>query len=463
MIRQPHAPLATKALVIGAPRSGFALLLNILGEIWRVPHTAEAATQRAANILLDPFGEYLYQGMITALERHYDSEAIYINQTFRPLLGGPMWLDTQDSGLACVRKYVGVRDVGDMSLVIQLPKKTLYYHDRVHSHYHPRAWLEDPDFSNLIKFASMRNPLATLCSTAHSINAITGEYINRHIGDEGDLRQRFAKFRLSDHALIGGLVANLGAYLKEFVSVKEAYHMVKWEDILTLPADTIMRVAKWRGRDIDRSEAERIWHKISYRNLTGAHQYNFRKARDNNSIDDWKHYLTNQHLEMMRDAGMEEYMEMFGYGKIGMLDETDYTPFQHQVSHALASGHRIDEGLEDKNLQIFNWNKSNLSGVGEGFVQLPKGRFSQVERACFSNRTVLDELSEKVDGMMSHINEMLANARAILEDSTTASWHAKCEHLAASMRESLAAPNTPGLDELLDKRLQLIATLAPQP
>ncbi len=455
------SPLTNKVLILGAPRTGFALLLNILGELWRVPFENESSTQRTVNILLHPLGECLYTAILQFFQRHYPAEDVIFNQTFRSLLGGPRWLDPQNTDNACVRKYIGVKDVGDMTLNIYLPKHTLFYHDRVHSHYYPKTWVNDTEFSRLIKFASMRNPFGTLYSVAHSINAITGEYINRHLGGrEADLRVKFAKFRLSDIELVDGLVKHLISYLKEFSAVKNHFHTVKWEDIIQKPAETIHGIAVARGVDMDKTAAQAIWDKIGYKNLTGDHGYNFKKDRTKGSVDDWKNYLTNQHLELFRDHGVEEFLEAFGYDKLRLIDKGKYTPFQQEVSSALDSGRQITDGLEDKNLQIFNWNKSNVTVTSHEFKRFEKLSYSVIERASYKDLEILEQFAAYIDQVMAGINDIIDTAYRHFSETEPdyAAWKGVCREFSRDHRAFFSDFGT-DIAQLFDQKMSIIESI----
>ena len=445
-----------KSLVVGAPRTGFALLLNILGELGRPSYQVDDPVQRAVNILMPALGEYLHIKIIALLKKTYDENDIIYNQTFRQLLGGPRWLDELNSEQACVRKYIGVKDVGDFTLLIYLPKKTLHYHDRIHSHYAPSRWINDPEFTECIPFASMRNPLGALYSASFSINAITGEYIDRFIGDEGNLREKFALFRLSDAKMVDGLASHASSYLQEFCTVQEHFNLFRWEDIIQKPAQTIVGIANCRGISISLGRAQALWDSIAYKNLTGKHQYNFRKNRQIGSVDDWKYFLTNEHLEQMKGHGIDHYMAEFAYEPITLFNERDYTPFQQKVSRALAKGEVLTDGLEDRNLQIFNWNKSNIAKTDHEFDRYPRKRFSCIERAHFSDGEVLEGFSDEIEEVMSFINHFIDAVYDAGNEQDLSVRRARLVDIQDAHRAMFAELNDKALMDLYSQRFDLL-------
>ncbi len=445
-----------KSLVVGAPRTGFALLLNILGELGRPAYDVDSQIQRAVNILTPLLGDYLYLNVLKILRGKYADRDIIYNQTFRPLLGGPFWLDEENKTQACVRKYVGVKDVGDFTLVVYLPKATLHYHDRVHSHYFPARWPDEAEFSHYTRFASMRNPLGALYSAAFSINAITGEYIDRFIGDEGDLRQKFAQFRLSDIKMVDGLITHAGNYLKDFSLVSDRYNVFRWEDIIQHPAQTIVEISRCCENEISLTEAQKLWDRIAYKNLTGKHRYNFRRNKGHGVVDDWKYFLCNEHLELFKQHHIDEFLCEFGYAPITYFDEKDYSPFQRKVSHAIRQGEVLTEGLKDRNLQIFNWNKSNIVKTDHAFVRYPRKNFSCVERANFSDHEILDEFSEHIEDVMGRVNQFIDMIYATDEAETEQAWRDAMNHIKGRYQSMFNEMNSTELMDLYEQRFSLL-------
>ena len=171
-----------KLLVIGAPRSGFALLISVLNRLLlqhnrfrRDPLRQElrAFVPRASTKLYNAIEDYFRSQL--------DLNDLIISDEFKLLVGGPKWLKKENVNLACVRKYVGIRGRGDFLAVFSLPKYIMDYYNVIHSHYDPALWLKDSYYTDYKKFSPIRNPLDIFNSSVFSINALTGEYINRFV------------------------------------------------------------------------------------------------------------------------------------------------------------------------------------------------------------------------------------------------------------------------------------------
>ena len=302
----------------------------------------------------------------------------------------------------------------------------------------------------------MRNPLGALYSAAFSINAITGEYIDRFVGDEGSLRDKFALFRLSDAKMVGGLASHASSYLKAFCAVQEHFNLFRWEDIIQKPAQTIVGIAQCRGISISTNKAQALWDGIAYKNLTGKHQYNFRKSRQIGTVDDWKYFLTNEHLEQMKGHGIDHYMAEFAYEPITLFNERDYTPFQRKVSRALSKGEVLTNGLEDQNLQVFNWNKSNIAKTDHEFDRYPRKRFSCIERAHFSDGEVLAHFSDEIEEVMSFINHFIDDVYAVGNEPDLSTRRTRFVDIQNTHRDMFAGLNDKVLMDLYSQRFTLL-------
>jgi hypothetical protein len=165
-------------LVIGAPRSGFTLLLTILGKTLKYKKVVYDKKQYAMNEIIKiaskEFKYYLY----SFFEKHINIDDLIYNGEFDLLVGGPKWVENNE---AVVRKYVGINGLNDFTFLIYLPKWSLNYYFIVHSHYYPKRWIEDNYYNKYLKFAPVRDPRGILNSATFSINAITSEYITKYI------------------------------------------------------------------------------------------------------------------------------------------------------------------------------------------------------------------------------------------------------------------------------------------
>ncbi|MBW2021019.1 MAG: hypothetical protein JRI58_14010 [Deltaproteobacteria bacterium] len=111
--------------------------------------------QNVINTFIPVLGDYLDRASTHFFEERLGHEDYIYNGEFKLLVGGPKWLDRENSEMVCIRKYVGIKDKGDFLLVISHPKCVLDYYDVVHSH-NPRQWTNDPYYV-IISVKSLQN------------------------------------------------------------------------------------------------------------------------------------------------------------------------------------------------------------------------------------------------------------------------------------------------------------------
>ncbi len=383
-----------KLLVNGCPRTGFTLLLSILGRLIdrqgykpdpfraRVREVMDEATQR-----IDQAGREYFAD-------HIDVENLVISPEFGLLVGGPKWLDPEEPETTCrVRKYVGIKDSGDFLAVFKMPKFAMDYYDIIHSHYKPKSWLDDPYYADYTKLASIRSPLDVLNSATFSLNALTGHYIDEVLKrPTTPIREHLALYKLTDMNFVEGLVAPQVKYWTEFLEVRDQYAVMRWEDLIRDPRETILKVAASAGLPCTPDEATGLWSDMSYRNQTRWHVHNFRKG----VIDDHRNHLVNEHLEVLEAAGFNEFLTELGYAPIEYFDPKDYTLFQRKVAECLQSG-RPHPGVDDPNVFIFAFNKSNFQSTKFDFVSYPGHGDVEIERSSIKDEPLLNGFAEVVD------------------------------------------------------------------
>jgi hypothetical protein len=392
-------------LVIGAPRSGFTLLIAVLSRIYpftagkrrpRLPAIRAYAGARGAGISAAIRGVFEARGLAP--------ELVY-NATFQDVAGGPKWLDPERPERACIRKYIGVRGMGDFTLITSHPREILEVYDVVHSHSKPGLWASETGYAGYAKYASLRHPAGVLNSSCHSINALTSEYLTRFrprdAHDDG-LRRQLALYKLTDPVFFEGLIDPLKQYLLEYLSCRGRFTEMKWEDLIEAPAPTIMRLAESAGVAMDRTIAAGIWDALRDRNLTGAHAHNYR--RGHGRVGAWRGSLTNEHLDMLRARGMEEIARELGYGGLGSIPLASYTDFQRRVSGHLRAG-TICREVDDEVLFGFAFNKSNLdSSRFSGFRSYGWREHTRVERSSFSDEKLLFEVWDTAERAVAEFN-----------------------------------------------------------
>ena len=133
---QPYKPL-----VVGAPRSGFALLASVV--IHFVPRCPSKLDQRqkVLNSLMRELGDTTAERIVSVFSAEGIDQDLLYNPNFRYIVGGPKWLSEHREGYAAFRKYIGVRGKGDFTLVTSHPRQVLDMDEIVHSHTAPSSRL----------------------------------------------------------------------------------------------------------------------------------------------------------------------------------------------------------------------------------------------------------------------------------------------------------------------------------
>ena len=197
---------------------------------------------------------------------------------------------------------------GDFTLITSHPRQVLDYYEIIHSHAHPARWAAHPAYCDHRRFASIRHPAGTIASACFSLNALSSEYIQRFVAPEDDndsIRQRLALYKLSDLNFFEALIAPFKAYLEEFDACADRYFVMRWEDLIQEPVRTILTIADAAGIPVDADQAADIWRRLDHVNLTGAHRHNLRQGHG--VVGGWRRWLTNTHLDMLRDYGIDTY------------------------------------------------------------------------------------------------------------------------------------------------------------
>ena len=397
-----------RSIVVGHPRTGFTLLISVLAELSHYETPIQVAPGlQALKAFCDTAGMQIAARLEQIFERHGLSDDLIYNDNFRQMVGGPKWLKDQDDGRACFRKYIGIRGQGDFTLITSHPRVALNYYDIVHSHAHPARWVSDPEYRDYQRFASIRHPAGTLASACFSLNALASEYIQRFFSAEEDndtIRQRLALYKLSDLNFFEALIGPYKSYLEEFCGCMGQYTVMRWEDLIRSPISTIEEIASVKGLEISDRRASDIWRRLDHVNLTGAHKHNLRDGHG--IVGGWRNWLTNTHLDMLRDYGFNAYMDPFGYEQIEVLDESAYTPFQRCLNEYIERGEVFSE-YGDEDLFGFAFNKSNLDLSRFAFKRYEWRTHTQIERSSCMNDHLVMEVWDVAEESCMLINQVL--------------------------------------------------------
>jgi len=391
-----------RPLVIGFPRSGFTLLISVIAELI---DPIEDRRTRSLKVLCDTAGLQISKRIERVFERRGLIQDLIYNDNFRQLVGGPKWLGGDTFEEARFRKYIGLRGAGDFTLITSHPREVLDYYEITHSHVSPSSWLDHFETRKGLRFASMRHPAGMLTSACFSLNALASEYIQRFVPPEDDndlLRQRLALYKLSDLRFFDALLPPFKAYLEDFSLCEHSYYLMHWEDLIERPVETILGIARELGRDLTEQQAREVWAKLDHVNLTGAHKHNLRKGHG--IVQGWKRWITNTHLDILRDHGFEASACRYGYAAFPRLDETAYTPFQQKLADHIRRG-EVFRDYGDETLFGFAFNKSNIDFARFGFRQYPWRTHTMIERSSCTNEGLVMEVSDVAEEACAHFND----------------------------------------------------------
>jgi len=393
-----------KPLALGAPRSGFVLLCSVLNQL--VPMAPPAATLRQCLLdhLIDAFGDHIANEVTRVVAAAGLERDLIYSPAFRSITGGPKWQRPDAPDQACFRKYIGVRGLGDFTLITAHPLDVLDYDDVVHSHVDPEIWLNHSRFAAYNRFASIRNPVGILTSALLSLNALTSAYIQTWLPADTDiqaLRARLALYKLTDLTFFDGLVRFYKRWFGAFLPVRAGYSCLRWEALLTEPVAAIGNLARTAGLPVDGDHAAQIWDRLAHRNLTGAHRHNFRVG--GGIVGDWKRWITNRHLDRLREQGFDEILACLDYEPLPRLEESAYTEFQRQADVLLARGAVFDD-IPDRTLFGFAFNKSNIDSSGFAFKHYGWMTATRVERSDFKDEALLHACWAAADAATVRLN-----------------------------------------------------------
>ena len=394
-----------KPLVVGAPRSGFSLLISIIHNL--LNKKGEAAPPSPEGTVLRRLVQlasfYTTQKYRATFARFGVTRDLIFNGEFHVLQGGPKWLRQDNPQFACIRKYFGVRGQGDFLLVTSHPRKVLEYDAVVHSHTAPQLWLREDYYKAFRKLTSVRNPIGIINSASFSLNAMASQYIQTFMPGEIEeyIRQRHGLYKLTDLEFFSGLIRFLKGYLDEHLVCQDQYFVMRWEDLIASPAKTICRIAAALQLDCSQAEAEAIWRPMDHVNLLQYHKHNFRKGKG--IVGDWKNSLVNEHMEIFRQHGFDNYLERLGYPPVPTLNLRSYTPYQRLVAAHLKRG-EVYRDVGDQNLFGFAFNKSNIDASKFGFKAYPQRTWTRVERSTVADETLVGAVSDTAEECCGKIN-----------------------------------------------------------
>ena len=404
MASAPYRPL-----VAAATRTGLTLLVSIARHFipLALRHSVPEKTQLLRK-LCRHLGQYVHERIVQPVRAAGLEDRLLYNGMFHPLAGGTKWLKDDRVDVACIRKYIGIKGMGDFTLITSHPREVLETDDIIHSHEDPRRWFRDDYYLGCTRYAAVRHPVGTINSAMFSINALTSEYIQRYVppSEDNDLiRQDIAKHKLTDLNFFRSVLKYYAGYLRAFVEVRERFILMRWEDLIQAPVPTILALARASAIPASLAQAQSIWQQLDHVNLTGPHQHNYRRGKG--IVDDWKNWLVNEHLDVIREFDLGPALRELGYGPVENLDPGNYTPFQKEIATLIGRG-EVYRDFRDAELFSFSVQKSNVDWRDlKGFRGYDWRSHTKIERSCLTDRGLELRVWDAAESAVARANALL--------------------------------------------------------
>ena len=378
--------------VLGFPRTGFTLLISIIIEL-RNLHSIQTKKQIIADRLqrMEHFQNTVPKKIETFLGENKLSKALIFNANFHHPLGGPNWID-EDRKTLCVRKYVGVKGLGDATFIISLPLEFILHHEIPHSHGPLKPWKEQ--YPEATVFHSVRAAAGTINSAVHSINALTSEYLQRWYAnideyEEDLIRKGLALAKLSDLNFFQAMVEPMRKSYAELANNKDNVKLFHWENILSSPTQTILRISQELNLNTSYDDAEAIWAKIGFKNLTQSHKHNYRSLGKKLT----GHYssLVNEHIEILRNNDFLALSKQLQLEPPSFIDERNYTDFQKILGSNIKKGNVIHYA-KDVELYWLSFQKTNIDFTKFDFRVFGWRKHTKLERTNINDEQITNRL-----------------------------------------------------------------------
>jgi hypothetical protein len=376
--------------VVGHPRTGFSLLISVITEVMALHHY-DLNPKSYLPSTFQKFESRINSRLREIFRKYECKDQSLWNPNFAVALGGPNWIDSE--GNLCVRKYLGIKGAGDVTIIIKLPFESTYNQTVPHSHGPLQPWIE----RDTILFCSARSPAATITSAVLSINALTSEYLQRYysslsLAEENKIREDLALAKMTNKKFFNAMIGPMKRAFVELESLKHHAHIMRWEDLILYPERTIIQIAQAMNCPITQRESEQIWQKLSYRNLTQSHKHNYRAAGA--KVHNHHAYLGEWHIHRLIEEGFDDISSALSLEQPSEIKLTKKNTFQLKLEKYI---NRDEEYVyaEDRELFWFSFQKSNID-----FKQFPNFKtfdwrdFSQVERTNINNDQLISDLSD---------------------------------------------------------------------
>lgn len=433
------AGIPFRPLAIGPPRSGFDVLCDVLMHISPFGAARDDLREALLALFVAQLGDHVGECVAAAVADHGLEQDLIYGAGFRRLTGGPRYVEPGRPGRICYRKYIGIRGPGEILLVVSHPLALLRCEPIAHAHGDPDWWADCPSFHDHVLYASLRNP-AAIVNSCFSLNEMVLEYIDRFMPsatDQNTLRDEIALHKLSNRRFFEGIVRFYVDYFRSFLPVRHRYAVMRWEDLLQAPTDTIeglARAADLPGADkIAALAGKNLQHGAPGGGLGAGRRDRERIGRTEASL------LTHHHLDWMRAMGLETVAEALGYPPFEAIEPSAYTPFQRQLDELIRRGHVYRPAVSDEVL-AFASNKSNLDAASFEFRGQAWRAETRIERSTLNDAPLEGAIADAAEAAAARFNRLLEDVLGLALGSrgeAEASLHGLRQRHAASLRPHL--------------------------
>ena len=401
--------------IIGIPRSGFSLIISSLDYLIKWNWDQRKILQ-LINLKL---GKILTEALFSSFCDSYLKNIIF-NGEFIPLTGGPK---KNEPNHLVVRKYLGVKDMGDIIFDIKFHKNFNALMHLQHGHSFPKNFNNDRSV-----IMSRRNPCGILESSFHSLNAMTSEYIQKFRGDLDlndieNLRNLIALYKFSRKDVCNALIdyqTQQSSEMIKFIKSSKNHLIIDWEEIIDKQSNSLNTISEFLQKnnyqiESDVSKTNKFYNQINT-NILEFHQHNFRSGHA--LRDGWifgspnivSEKITNNILELTDNdlifLNKKKHKENLYLNKI------------FQTDNAKKGNDLINSNQElifdiDKNIKEFSMNKSNLDPSKlreENICNLKVGNFITINKMSKSLEYFID-IFKNLDSLISLFNEIASQKK----------------------------------------------------
>lgn len=202
-------------------------------------------------------------------------------------------------------------------------KKILNSYDKnylTHSGYRFAKYYDDLNFEK--KVLNVRNIFDYLNS---SLKTVWNDKISYNLMDNLRDQQDFAKLKYSTPSLLSYFILVWKEYvnfLKSY-SEKENTFLIKYEDVISHPYETIKRLSNFLEKDLSHEEIDEIEATLFFKELTDmTNRHKYYKHFNNTKRYEWMEYIPKSLYEEIFEYVKDE-LEFLGYEKIEYKDLGD--------------------------------------------------------------------------------------------------------------------------------------------